>query len=209
MSKKQILIIGLCGRSGSGKGYIGAIFNRSGIPTIDTDAVYRDIVSDKDSPCLRELSESFGKSVIAEDGSLDRKVLAGIVFSDPGKLKLLNKITHKYILCETKKLISAFAEEGTRAVIIDAPVLFESGFDKLCDFCLCVTCGTEVCVRRICERDGIGKESAVKRLSSQISEDELRSLCDYEIVNDDIADPAAQVRSFINNHINAGIEHET
>ena len=204
MNNKKIKVIGLCGRSGSGKGYICDIFNEFGIPSIDTDKVYRDIISEKDSRCLKELKNHFGEKVIDPDGSLNRKVLASIVFSDPDKLHILNSVTHKYILKKTDKLIKEYCEEEKDFVIVDAPVLFESGFNKICDICVCVTCGDEVSVKRICERDGVDGDTAEMRLRSQISEDKLRELCDHEIVNDDITDPKAEVETFINNVLKTG-----
>ena len=96
-------VIGLCGGSGSGKGVVSSLFDRRGIPAIDTDTVYRELTS-VDSPCNRVLSNEFGKEIISTDGSLNRKKLRTIVFTgDDSKLHLkkLNEITHKYILDET------------------------------------------------------------------------------------------------------------
>lgn len=197
MTDSDIKIIGLCGRSGSGKGYVSKIFASFGIPSVDTDKLYGEIVSMKDSPCLKELSREFGGDIITAEGTLNKKALSAIVFSDDKRLQKLNSITHKYILAETEKRIEELKNSGAKAVIIDAPVLFESGFHRLCDLCVCVTCGTDISVKRITQRDGIDEKSAEKRLSSQLSEKELRALCDYEIVNDDIEDPMSQVRDFI------------
>lgn len=190
-------IIGLCGMSGSGKGYVCNIFERYGIPSIDTDAVYRDILKDTDSPCLFELKSAFGDGIIQSDGSLDRKKLADIVFSDGEKLELLNKITHKYIRKKTDELIEKYKIDGADAVIIDAPVLFESGFNKMCDITVCVTCDTETAVRRITERDGISADKAHERLSKQIKPESLRELCDFEIVNGYGCDVEIYVCQFI------------
>lgn len=197
MTHSAFKVIGLCGRSGSGKGYICNIFASCGIPCVDTDKVYRHIVAQKDSECIRELVSQFGNEILTVEGTLNRKALAPLVFSDEKKLARLNSITHKYILAETEKLIEELKNSGAKAVIIDAPVLFESGFNRLCDLCVCVTCGTAVSVKRITQRDGIDEQIAEKRLSSQLSEEELRALCDYEIVNDDVADPKAQVIDFV------------
>lgn len=198
--KYSFKVIGLCGRSGSGKGYISDIFSDFGIPSVDTDRVYRDIISEKDSECLRELVCNFGNEILDDSGFLDRKALGKIVFSDPEKLCDLNMITHKYIRERTLDEIKKTKKAGAHGVLIDAPVLFESGFDKLCDILLCVTCPDEKSVERIVSRDGIDENAAKKRLSSQKSTEELRSLCDAEIVNDDIEDPRSQVEKFIRDY---------
>ncbi|MBQ8474263.1 MAG: dephospho-CoA kinase [Clostridia bacterium] len=182
-----IKTVGLCGRSGSGKGYISKCFEMHGIPAIDTDQVYRELIGGgASSECVSELVTYFGPSIVDSEGKLVRKKLAGIVFA-PGNsdsLKILNSITHKYILAETIKRAKEYKTAGVRSLIIDAPVLFESGFSYWCDVKICVTAPEKVQIRRICERDGIMEFEAKRRLDNQMSEDELRRLCDYEIVND-------------------------
>ena len=197
---ERIKVVGLCGRSGSGKGYVSSRFFECGIPSIDTDRVYRESVLS--GPCLCEIVSEFGDSVLNEEGRLDRRSLAAIVFA-PGceeKLVRLNEITHKYILQETLKLIERYEAEGHRSVIIDAPVLFESGFDKICDLKVCVTAPREVSVMRICERDSRSREEAERRLDSQIDESELVLMCDEAIVNDGESDVCVRVRQIIDKY---------
>ena len=102
-----MLVIGLTGPSGSGKGWISNLLSRYGIPAIDTDAVYHDLLIPP-SPCLSELVENFGEGII-KDGRLNRQALASIVFSDSAKLKMLNEITHKYILKETDDMLQKYS----------------------------------------------------------------------------------------------------
>ena len=176
-------IIGLCGTSGSGKGYVSMLFTKHGIPSIDTDRVYRETTTKKGSECLCELVSEFGNSILTENGELYRPALAKIVFSDREKLKRLNEITHKHIKKDTEALLNAYKAEGAPAVIIDAPVLFESGFDKMCDFTVCVTSPTERKIDRIMTRDQITRPEAEARLASQKTDSELVSLTNYQIDN--------------------------
>ncbi len=182
-----LFTIGLCGRSGSGKGYVSKCFAMKGIPSIDTDAVYRSL-TDGSGPfeCNAELASVFGQDILREDMSLDRRRLARIVFAEgaESKLRMLNEIAHKYIFVETLRRARMHKAEGARAIIIDAPVLFESGFDVYCDKTLCITCPHEISVSRICQRDGISAFEAERRLASQMTAEELRERCDAEIVND-------------------------
>lgn len=176
-------IIGLCGGSGSGKSLVCSIFNEFGICSIDADRVYHDLIS-SDSECSRELISVFGDSISLSPG-IDRRRLREIVFSSKDKLKLLNEITHKHILSQTRKLISDIERTtNNRAVIFDAPLLFESGFDMECDVTVCVIADEETRIERIVERDSITKEAAKSRIKAQISNEELMQKCDFTIIND-------------------------
>ena len=203
MTIEGLTIIGMCGRSGSGKGYVSRMFSLFGIPSVDTDAVYRDIISGGAiTECVGEIVSVFGSSVIDEEGKLVRRRLANIVFAEGAgdKLKMLNQITHKYILAETLRICSLYKKQGSKAVIIDAPVLFESGFDYYCDIKLCVTASDEILAERICSRDGIPEFEAKRRLESQMTSDRLRELCDHEIVNDGKTDIISQIKDFISKY---------
>jgi dephospho-CoA kinase len=179
-------IIGLCGGSGSGKSMIGPLIESYGVACIDTDEVYRTLTK-SDSACLRALRAEFGNEIITPDGALDRKKLASIVFEGEDKdekRKRLNEISHKFILDETRSLIKMFEKREMSAVLVDAPLLFESGFDKECDSIIFVYCDKETRIRRIMNRDGISKEHAEKRIAAQMPDEELFKRCDFVIVND-------------------------
>ncbi len=196
MGDNEPMLVGLCGRSGSGKGYVAERFAALGIPSIDTDAVYRSLTapSDKLSPCMTELVARFGLSVAAGDNSLDRAVMRSIVFDgDAQSLADLNKITHKHILGETERIAAELFRAGNRIILIDAPVLYESGFDKKCARVIAVTAPEATVVRRIMRRDGIDADAARARLKTQISAADLASRADFVIENagdDDVMDAA-------------------
>ena len=175
-------VIGLCGGSGSGKGAVSSIFAEIGVPSIDTDAVYREMTL-SDSPCMRALAAEFGREIINSLGGLDRARLASIVFNDPSRLKTLNKIAHSFILDETRRRLAKYSDEGLPAAIVDAPVLFESGFDKECDEIICVVADKETRIARIMSRDGITLDAAEKRIASQMPDEILISKCDQVIYN--------------------------
>ena len=178
-------VIGLCGGSGSGKGVVCSIFRKNGILTIDTDAVYRDLTS-RPGPLLDELKGEFGTDIISQNNSLNRRALAHIVFSSEGselKLKKLNEITHRYILDKTRDILKIHREGGAKIGVVDAPVLFESGFDSECDLILSIIADKDTRINRIIDRDGISRDQAEQRIDSQMSDDELISRSDFVIFN--------------------------
>ncbi len=195
-----MLVIGLCGASGSGKGYVSSAFGKHGIECIDTDKVYSTKIVAIGSPCLVELCDFFGTDILNSDGSLNKSILSGKVFEGENAsehLKALNNITHRYIRQDVEKTIAESKEKGVKAIIIDAPVLFESGFDSLCDVTICVTAPTQIKLSRILERDGISYQRAKARLDSQLTDNKLRELCDFEIVNDGKMSVEAQIADII------------
>lgn len=177
-----MLVIGLCGGSGSGKSTAAEIFARYNILPINSDLIYRQITSQK-TDCLTELVNEFGEGILDENGVLDRKSLGAIVYSDAEKLKRLNSITHYHILNTIRAVIKEASARGYFAAMVDAPLLFESGFDKECDFKVAVVADEDVRVERIVKRDNISKSDAVRRISYQLSNSFLIKNCDYVIYN--------------------------
>ena len=181
------MLVGICGRSGSGKGYVSERFALRGIPSVDTDAVYRTLTAPADelSPCMTELVERFGEKAANGDNSLNRQEMRALVFGgDKQALDDLNAITHKHILAETERIAAELYESGNDIVLIDAPLLYESGFDKKCYRVIAVTASEATVVRRIMRRDGIDEDSARARLKTQIAAANLAERADFVIVND-------------------------
>ncbi len=184
------MLVGLCGRSGAGKGYVSKLFAKEGIPSIDTDLVYRTLTGpcteENESDCMRELVQYFGFSIRNVDGSLNRAVLRTMVFGAENKARLhrLNEITHRHILKKTSGMAEELCEKGFDIVLIDAPLLFESGFDRFCAAVVCVTAPEELLIERIIKRDGLDRSSAVLRLKSQLPREQLEEKAQYVIEND-------------------------
>ena len=178
-------IIGITGKSGAGKGLCCEIFRAHSIPAIDTDAVYHDLLCTQ-GPCTSELVEAFGTDILGENALVDRPKLAARVFgkeNTPALLHTLNSITHKYIMAKTRELVQLHRQNGARAVLIDAPQLFEAGVEKECDLTLGVIAPDELCIARITARDGISKERAKARLAAQHDDDYFRQNCTAVIQN--------------------------
>lgn len=179
----MLLILGLTGQSGSGKGEVCRAFSCfENVVCLDTDKTAREVV-EKGKPCLSELCEYFGDGILNEDGSLDRRKLASAAFSDEEKHCSLNRITHFYITKEIKKWLDVMQKDGAGVAVIDAPLLFESGANELCDITVGVIAPYPTRLKRIIKRDGIDKKSAKLRLDSQPKDSFFKERCDYIIAN--------------------------
>ena len=181
-------VLGLTGGTGAGKGAVSACLSKNNIPTLDTDRVSR-LVCEVGQPCLAALAEQFGEEILLTDGSLDRAGLAALVFGDPDpdkkaeKLAALNRITHHYILEYARDWLCEQKNNGYSAACIDAPQLFESGFDAECSFIIGVTAECETRIARIITRDGITREKALQRIASQHDDAFFAANCDIIIEN--------------------------
>ncbi len=173
------MIIGITGGSGTGKSLASEFFKENGFLVIDFDKISRD-VSKKGSDSLRELHLVFGDAILNPDGTLSRKKLGEIVFSDKEKLAILNEITHKYIIKEAIKI-----KETTDAknIIYDAPLLFEAGLDRECDFVISVLADKEKRIERIMKRDSISMEYAKRRIESQKCDEFYIEKSDFSVYN--------------------------
>ena len=182
-----LLTVGLCGGSGTGKSAAQADFSLFGIPGLDTDLVYHELISG-DTPLSRELAECFGCEILAPNGGIDRALLSALVFGDSEEAALrrreLNRITHRAVLDVCRVWLKKQRAEGAFAAIINAPLLFESGFHKECDLTVAVLAPREQRIARIVERDGISPERAVQRIDAQLDDQYLATHTDYQIEND-------------------------
>ncbi len=180
-----MLIIGVTGPSGAGKGAVSEYLARKySYKIIDADQVYHNIIS-APTECVEELVASFGKDILNEAGGIDRRALSKKVFGEENKdkLLLLNKITHKYVISEIKKIIEEHKSNGVEVGVIDAPLLIEAGVDKICDHVIAVISDKEIRAERIAKRDGIDKDSAFLRINSQKPDSFYTDACDFILQN--------------------------
>ena len=178
-----MIIIGLTGGMGSGKSTVSAyLAENTGIPVIDADKIAHDI-TEPGQPTLTRLEEAFGSGIIRADGTLNRKKLAGIVFPSQEKKELLDRITHGAIREQINREIEAANREQKPAVILDVPLLMETGMDAQCDAVWVVTADMKVRIDRVSARDNIGEEEINARIARQMSDGERFSRADEIIDN--------------------------
>lgn len=178
-----MLTIGLTGPTGAGKGmfcHVASEFEKTHI--IDTDKTARK-VTEKGAECLNELTEYFGADILNSDGTLKRHELAKRAFSNKENHHALNTITHKYILKDIECEIELANKQGHRLCIVDAPLLFESTADKLCDITVGVLAQRSIRLERIMSRDGIDEKSALLRIDAQPDDCFYKDKCTYILYN--------------------------
>lgn len=186
-------IIGITGGIGSGKSTVSLEFESYGAEIIDADAISRSITLKK-GLAYREIVEFFGEDIICNSGEIDRKKLAGIVFSDAEKLEVLNNITHKYIFEEMENRISSSKND---LVILDVPLLFSPDFKIECDIKIVVVADLENRINRVIKRDNTDRISVENRINSQLSDEEMKKLADIVIENDSLDDMKKQVKKIV------------
>lgn len=187
------IIIGLCGCTGSGKSTVATLFAMYGAYIIDCDNIAHNVTK-KDTECFTEIVDHFGSDIVKEDGNLNRKALANIIFEKSDEKRVLEEITHKYILEDVFKEINS--HDGL--ILVDAPLLFESGLDSWCNYTIVVTADEKVRLKRIMSRDDIDEELALKRIKSQTEEKDLVSRCDFVIHNNsNVKSLNSQIKSIV------------
>lgn len=158
-------IIGITGSSGAGKSTICDILEKEyEVKIINADKVAKRL-SKRGTKYINEITAKFGSDILDDNGELQRRKLAEIIYTNPQKRKELNTCTFKYIRKEIQKEISE--ERKMSTIIIDAPLLFECELDKLCDYVVGIISKKELQIERIMARDNINYEHAIKRLSAQ------------------------------------------
>lgn len=181
-------IIGLTGGIGSGKTTIANYFRSFGIPVYIADDQARKIM--ESSEILAAVKHAFGNSIFEND-LLNREKLAEIVFSNPEKLEVLNKIVHPAV----KKHFDQWLLEYAAApyIIYEAAILFESGGYKRCDLIITVTAPVEARVERVVKRDETTRELVLKRIKAQWTDEQRISKSDFVIENTAIEKAKAEV----------------
>lgn len=179
-----MVVLGLTGKSGSGKSVVADILKARGAYVIDCDSLYNDMVI-APSDCTRSIASAFGNDVLNSDGSLNRKALGSLVFGveNKEKLDLLNSTVHPFVFDEIKKIISEISLRDFSYCVIDAPQLFEAGVDRICDFTVVVTAEEEQRISRIMSRDQIDLDAAQKRIASQLDDAFFTQKADFIIDN--------------------------
>ncbi len=168
--------IGLTGATGSGKSLICKELRNEGAFIVDCDEIAHNVIK-KGKKAYYEIIEHFPSYILDKEKNIIRKRLASLVFKNRKELDFLNKCTHKYINKEVlKKVKYAQIMGGYQFIVIDAPLLMDSGLDKECDEIWVVYADEETRIQRIMKRDKITYELAKNRISSQKTWEEYKAI---------------------------------
>lgn len=171
-------LLGLTGGIACGKSTISAFLGEMGCPVIDADICAREVV-EPGTVGLAAVAAAFGPGILREDGALDRKRLGGIVFSDEEKLEVLNGIMQPLIRRDIEARIAGL--QDSPLVVLDAPLLIEQHYEKMCDFVMVVETSEKIQLSRLVERDGLSPTEARRRIASQLTQEERRRHADVVI----------------------------
>ncbi len=176
-------VIGLTGNIGSGKSSAAQIFRELGAEVIDADKVAREVV-EPGKPALRDLTNALGENILNTDGSLNRELVADIVFNSDEKRELLNSIIHPAIFNRITDEIEEYKKAGTDMVILEAALILEKkGLIKLIDKLVVVSIDEETQIERLLNRGDLTWEQITARINSQLSNEEKVKHADYIIDN--------------------------
>ncbi len=202
-------VIGLTGSIASGKSLVTEILKDLGAQVVDADVVAREAV-EPGSEGWRQVVAAFGEGVLKRDGTINRKLLGERVFKDPGLRTKLNNITHPIIIKEIRERIDRFRKHDAglrRVLVLDAPLLLETGLDNLVDEVWVVDVPEETQVERLMERDGLSREQALRRIASQMGSAEKKKHADVVIDNSgDSAATRKQVMGLWEQRFGSGVE---
>jgi dephospho-CoA kinase len=189
-----VIVAGLTGGIATGKSTVAAIFQQSGAHLIDADRIARDAVR-QGTPAYAEILAHFGVGILLPGGEIDRKRLAAIIFSNPSQQRLLEGIVHPRVKEEaTRQLDRIRQEQPGAAVILDVPLLFESGMNCGLEEIIVVYAPEAVQIRRLMARDGLTEAEAQARIRAQMPIESKKALATHVIDNSgDLEHTRAQV----------------
>lgn len=174
------MVIGVTGNSGSGKSEISKILsNKINAKIIDADKVVKELYT-PGQEYYNKILELFGNKVLEKNNKLNRNKIAEIIYNNESEREKLNNLTYKYVVDEIKKMVK---KENNNNIIIDAPLLFESKLDEICDITVAVLAEKSLKINRICTRDNIEQKIAISRLAIQKEDSYYQKKADYIVTN--------------------------
>lgn len=179
--------IGLTGGIASGKSTVSTWLAKQGAPIIDADIIARQVV-EKGQPCLKQLVEAFGQTILLADGRLNRPLVGQLVFTDKAKRQKLNQIMHKAIKEKMAEQAAIYEKTGQTAAIYDVPLLVETGWYQWMDEVWVVAVSPKTQLKRLMLRNQYTEVEAKERIASQMAVADKIKVADKVIANDGTED---------------------
>ena len=175
-----MLSIGVTGSLGTGKTTVARLFARQGARVVDADAIARRLIGIRGA-CHRRVVKEFGKEILS-GRTIDRRKLAAIVFSDPKKRRRLESSIHPFVRMEIIRQFQRYKKTKS-IMVVDVPLLFESGFDRLMNFTVVVKANRRQQLARITKRRTISRREALRRIKAQWPIVKKIALADFVVDN--------------------------
>jgi dephospho-CoA kinase len=180
---ERMLLVGLTGGIASGKSTVAQMLRDLGAAVVDADVIARQVVA-KGQPGLEAIRAEFGDSVLDDQGNLDRKAMAALVFENPKRRLALNAILHPRIAEQSQREIARHAQQGARIVIYEAALIVENKLHESMLDKLIVVSVPQSCQRqRLRERDGLSDAEVTARLAAQAPLETKTAVADYIVDN--------------------------
>jgi dephospho-CoA kinase len=173
-----MIIVGLTGSIGMGKSATAEMFAQEGCAVYDADAAVHALYA-KDGAAVAPLAAAFPDAIVA--GAVDRAKLSALVLGDPEKLKALEEIVHPLVRAAQMRFLQEAREKGARVVVLDIPLLFETGGDRLVDATIVVSAPAAMQRERVLARPGMSAEKLAAILAKQMPDQEKRKRADFVI----------------------------
>ena len=175
-------IIGITGSIACGKTTVSRELIRQGFPVIDGDVIARELTASR-GPAVESIRSAFGDRFISPDGSLNRRLMGSLVFSDPAARERLDQVMAPFLHRSIMERIEEARASGASLCFLDMPLLYEKGYDRFCDTVWCVWLPEEMQLHRLMKRDGFTREEALSRMRAVMSSDQKADLSPVVIDN--------------------------
>ena len=176
-------IIGLTGGTGSGKSTVSKFLAHLGAVVIDADKVGHEVFK-PGTKAWQEVVDAFGQGIISADGTIDRRKLGEIVFSNPDARAKLNQVMHPLIYEQVKSRIEEYGRKGVAIIIVEAPLLLEVGWKSLVDEVWVTSASEATVIKRLKEQKGLSETQSLARIRAQLTDEERIRQADVVIDTD-------------------------
>ena len=176
-------VIGLTGGIGSGKSTVSQFLAELGVVILNADEVGHKAFK-PDTEIWHKVVAAFGRQIVTPDGNIDRKKLGEIVFGNAESLSRLNQIMHPRMYAQVKAQLEEYRQQGTRVVVLEAPLLLEAGWTPLVDEVWVTTASEATVLKRLEERSGMSQAESLTRIRSQMASEERVKYADVVINTD-------------------------
>lgn len=178
-----MFVLGVTGGIGSGKSEVTGYFrDHLDASVCQADSIGAELQK-KDGPAYAPIVRAFGEDVLCEDGTLDRKKLASIVFNDPEQLEILDDIVHPLVEKNIQNMMAKSRTEGKKIFVVESAILIEVGYKQFCDEVWFVKAPETTRIKRLAETRNMTEKQALAVISRQMSDAEYEKNCDYTIKN--------------------------